>query len=912
MVLRCDRATDAVLLRGSSCSEEDPVVWFQLLLLLPLAQISSRTNRPGYDTVLQPFRSSSRSGTYVLEVEPTDAEGTGPAHYVLKRGEQVVWEAEKDFSLWRAAVSERGVVAGYGYSDGPPKSYGGDLRVLLLSPQGEVMRDEIHVPEPSGGCTCPGPDTARMATKFFVHDELERAVFVIHDPKKDRQPEAWWVLDLETGKDISKLRPLEILPHDKPLGWSMRAYVVPGTPLVLAQWYRSEWIDALHDSRIGACFTLLDPAWKAVWQLDLPADYEVPGDERAESALRLEIEERGAILGVTAPGQFELRLVAARERVRFTIDHEEGATQEWIVREASRAPYEQPEPAPEAHDPVVSPIELASRGSVALGTVGDDSPSPIRDIEEYALLRKGEIEFIRREKEDGYSLVRVDADGRVLREVKLQDFDRGTDSTSWARLADGSWLLIASSYDPDRRARNWIVQASTGELVPISGFEGRNVEGVEGSPDGGFVVLGDHEAFPESCVQCFDANATLRWTIEAECGKKNAPCILQDVAPTSDGRVAVLDSHGLFFYDAEGRLLSEYEPATVLGQEPNYLADLTADVDGGVLLHDFEGNPPLWRVDGRGRVRTPIAISDPEGITAGDLERHAKVAPDGRVWSTDGRLFVGLDAGGTVCRCVGERPRPKQIYEPGAELIDPTGRIVVQDERTANVYVYDGGGGLLSVGEARSGDVEELDWNGRLAISGSGCVYAQRSDEWDQYLAFGPDGSHGDVRDFDGNLVTFVPRTEQCWCVRDHRIVRLGTENEILQTIDRRSDGRFFASIEDLAVAPDGRLAVLDGSELALFDAEGEAGPILPLPTEQMGSIFTYADKLAYAGRWAAIGDWDPEVLLVDTTDGSLHHFEVTPVPPEDTAWRFGFSGDGSELWLLECESLILHRYALP
>jgi hypothetical protein len=63
--------------------------------------------------VVNPATYESRSGEYVLEVDPSEMYGQGGASYRLTRQGQEVWSGDRPFTLLGAGVSDDGVVAGF-------------------------------------------------------------------------------------------------------------------------------------------------------------------------------------------------------------------------------------------------------------------------------------------------------------------------------------------------------------------------------------------------------------------------------------------------------------------------------------------------------------------------------------------------------------------------------------------------------------------------------------------------------------------------------------------------------------------------------------------------------------------------------------------------------------------------------
>jgi hypothetical protein len=64
-------------------------------------------------TIVDPATYRSRSGKFVLEVDPSHIYGAGPANYRLSRAGRAVWSGERPFTLVHAEVADDGTTAGY-------------------------------------------------------------------------------------------------------------------------------------------------------------------------------------------------------------------------------------------------------------------------------------------------------------------------------------------------------------------------------------------------------------------------------------------------------------------------------------------------------------------------------------------------------------------------------------------------------------------------------------------------------------------------------------------------------------------------------------------------------------------------------------------------------------------------------
>ena len=123
------------------------------------------------------------------------------------------------------------------------------------------------------------------------------------------------------------------------------AQPVRGTPLTLVHWSRVNWQKEEHGTR----FTLLDPTGKPLWMLDLPKDLQAPGDRQAQERL-MSLASTTAILDVSRPREFEVRVAGTAERVRHAVERD--AKGGWRVRETQRQPFaDEPAKAMDAADP---------------------------------------------------------------------------------------------------------------------------------------------------------------------------------------------------------------------------------------------------------------------------------------------------------------------------------------------------------------------------------------------------------------------------------------------------------------------------------------------------------------------------------------------------------------------------------
>ena len=302
-----------------------------LVWCLSLVALKSASATEGPPPTLNPKTYVSASGDYSLWVNPTDLHGCGPADYRLTKNGKTVWEIRLPYTFWEAAVADSGQVAGYaythgwrGFAEGGWKAGPGDFVVAVLSAEGKPLNEEKHKREWSRFLDTP-PDPLASGTIF---DETnKRFVVRVTDPDVNRRIEQWWMFDLASGKRVGTLEPGRAMPDKKgdETLFILGAKAVPGTPLVLTHWWK------YASGNCGGVFTLVnlnDAKAKPIWSLSLDGDYSVPGDDKAEDAIREKIWKEGAILDVNKSPGFAIHAVKERQRIAFSIEKTgEGAWQ---------------------------------------------------------------------------------------------------------------------------------------------------------------------------------------------------------------------------------------------------------------------------------------------------------------------------------------------------------------------------------------------------------------------------------------------------------------------------------------------------------------------------------------------------------------------------------------------------------
>jgi hypothetical protein len=836
---------------------------------------------------LDPREVASPSGAVMLFVDPSRPGGAGAAQYRCRRGTNELWAGERPWTLWEAVVGDDGVVAGYAYGNGHDGGGKDDaFTLVILAPDGtarleqrlprEGFRSDLGMPEPmANGCFL-DPDNGRFVVRVRADG---------FGPE-----ESWWSYALADGAAGPRLDPRASVGANDHFGPLIAARAVPGTGLALAEWLHSDWDKDWH----GLVFALLDHEGHSVWRLDWLQDL---GRQPQEWPLA------SSILAVS-DGRFELHARAKNERVIFAVERTSGARESLSVCELARAPFESSSPggatASKAPQPAPA-LALEHLGTIDLSAVA--SRSPIHDVLRFALDDHGRIGFVRNSPPNGH-FVRVDADGQNVRQVSLPLVDESEWLTHELAWSSGDRWILSACLEYGRENTFWLLDAASGELTPQGGFRGGEIESLAAFPDGGF-------AASTGRVFVFDAEGKPSTTWRNDLRESGESL---DVLSTGELVLMSEGGDGLTFLSREGELLGKLELSRAWGREPNYLSSVHADLDGGVIVHDHNGKPPIVHMKRDGTVVAEFQPRHPDGRTF-LIRRGVRAAPDGSCWASDGQALLQLGADGVVQRVLGPSPDPSELGKIARIAIGPGDRIHALDPRTGAVHVFAPDGQRLHVCEPEAQDFEKELMLPSLSVDDSGDVLVDG-------LGFAADGTRLGFLAWPkaglrlGSSPDFHARrgAKGAWVVGYEQLHLVAADGTIERTIERGSDGSWLRELGTAAVAPDGSFALATGllyrknPGLHLFSATGEGLRRLE-PPEGMASWAPFA----YDGQRIAIGlstaDERPgSIVLLDADGRELGRF--TP-PGEVTFWIPYFAAGGRELWLFDL-GYRLERYALP
>jgi hypothetical protein len=809
------------------------------------------------------------------------------------------WHAELPFTLYKAAVSDTGITAGVSYSHGLAgfgQNGPGTISTILIAPDGKIIleeaepRDDPRVPD-----GLPGP----VANGVLIQPEGDRLIMRI----QSKFEENWRVYQLSTGKKLDTFDLHTSSQAPEGARYVLDARPLANVPLLLVHWWFYD------NEKVGALFSIVDFKGSPVWSLELPRDYTIASDEKAEDRLRDEIRRDGAILGVGEAGRFEIRQVAEGVRTDFKVARDDNSKTGWSVTKISSKPYTPPKAAPATP---VTPPPLRLLGHFDL----QDRPvsGAIRDIQEFAFDGEGHIGFLRRETSGEMTFVLVDSKAAVLAEIPLPKLESGSMHTAW--LGGTKWIVTTSpSAKGTKSSASWLDTEKL-SLQKIDGFASDSVMAVRGSSDGSFVILAQRDVnySPDAVLIGFDATGKQKWKHEASSDRKPSSLFSpEDFTITSRGDIAVVDNirGDVKWFGTDGAFLRVVDLAKSWKRKPNYPSGITPDAAGGVIVYDFDGKPPFVRMRPDGSVISELSPKRGDG-RAIDANTGLRAAPDGSLWACDGESFIQLSGQGVAISDIGSTADDTKLGEITELTGDAKGVLYAADRRTGAVHVFGPDGAKLRICKPAKDDFTGDLVSTHLAIAPDGGVLLrmERTGEGMSYLAFAPDGSRQGVKRLALDDITeewhFQPGTGNILVLGYEEAFLTDPAGKILAKIERQADQRWFEDISGAAFAADGSFVIHSylrwrgENHLSFFNATGEPLNTIRLETDGFAMLG------GYNGRYITLAGENG--VRVHNRDGKV----VATTPKTEGNSSHILARGGKELWVIEHKARTISRYEMP
>jgi hypothetical protein len=613
--------------------------------------------------------------------------------------------------------------------------------------------------------------------------------------------------------------------------------------------------------------------------------------------------------------------------------HDAGA---WKVTEIGRKECNLPDesaakPATRPSEEVLPRISLDYLGAIELRGSVPTSKSPFdeNDLRGFSIDKRGRFVFIHVGADKTGSLLRIDEQGTIAGRVPLPA-PKGEQGhwSGHACLGGDRFVVTTSQRGVEGKSEAWIADFASGELVPLTDFDCPSVDAILGLPSGGFAALATHHYKHTMTKELrgYDAKGRLQWTVsEGQPDDRERLFSPEDICLTADGLIAVVEviGHQIKFYNQSGHFVRLINLTQAWGREPRYPCDIEAMPNGDLLVGDaVASGGDFVRMASSGKILSEFSLSFADGR---QFISSIQPGPDGRMWAAQNRALLEVKENGVVERVVGEVPAADRLDKIAAAAMDPHGRLYVLDRHTYCVHVFGPEGKLLFLckpdpREIPAGDVVFAN----ITTSDAGEIFVSResdpfAEDGGGYLRFSADGHRLGIVRLGVDSITeewhFQPGTGRRW-VRCHKEIALvDATNRVIEWIKRRPDGNWLENSDALAVASDGSLVVFDRTlrasspspSLNVYSADGAAVRIVAAP-----AVLGWRTKVAYSGEWIAAICYDGPLVLVGKTGKSLLDSDAgTRLTPNRDRFLF-FTSDGKELRILDAETQMVHRFAVP
>ncbi len=822
--------------------------------------------------VLNPTVYRSSDGEFELDVNPSEPDGSGGAHYRLTRSGAVVWEGEHPFTFFNADAGSDGTVAGVAYSRGLSggglgEDYG-DLRLVVLDPDGTVRFEEVMPRRWSGvihGQPVPQSEGALL-------DEENGRVLLRMIPDGSGK-EDWRFYDLRTGE-------LQLQFDPKTLG---EAYLIDVRRL------RVGFCILVHsDSGQLSRFQVLDSELRPIWSHEIPRE---PNSERHQGA---------SINAVTTEG-FTLERKEVREIIDFTVTSHKG---DIAVREINRRTVQA------LGDPLLAAPEvvLPQLGIIELGR-DSFKRNPVRRVIGFDIDGHGRLGFVRCDP-GAFALVVVDVNGNVLTEIPLESTDNEMSCPSAAWLGAGVWAVVARgqgddvttlhSVDVTTKKIRLLAELETELLISLRSYEGQ-----------GLLVL---QGFP-NVLLILDVSGKESVRLEGDNYDERTLFSPADVTALPDGGFAVLDNIRdiIQIFRADGVYVDTIDLEALLGKVPSYPASITAASDGRLAIWDFGAKRPLLLLTAGRALLAELAPRYDDGRPTDGLD-SLRYSPDGALWASDGEALLRLSDEGVVDAVAGARPSETRLTEVAATARDSTGKYYLLDRRTASIHVFDSEGMFSHRCDPAPNDFNGHLFSADISVAGDGTVYLSNRDS-SGYVIFDANGRRVEKRPAKIDTIKedwyAHPRGLDRWITTMEDLYLTDAEGAILHRIRRHGDRSWLDYPGNAAVASDGMVALLTrkrghfdkGATLGVFTIDGAA-----ILTKHFPTITSFA-SISFENNIIAVGT-ESQLILLDGAGELIGRFSP-PLGYDLVYWSHFLADDGRELQLLNTSRRLVYRYDL-
>src|SRR5262249_44142583 len=154
----------------------------------------------------------SPSKAWLLDVDPTQRNGAGPAHYRVTHDGTLAWEHDFPFTFRSAFIADDGTAVGWAYAD--EFGYdGGEFVFACIASDGIVRSEDGCAIEQGPPGELSRPHTYPQVYDFNPYPDVDRVVVMVSSPHPLDGNE-WWIYGISSGKLLGRsgTRPDYALP----------------------------------------------------------------------------------------------------------------------------------------------------------------------------------------------------------------------------------------------------------------------------------------------------------------------------------------------------------------------------------------------------------------------------------------------------------------------------------------------------------------------------------------------------------------------------------------------------------------------------------------------------------------------------------------------------------------------------
>lgn len=715
----------------------------------------------------------------------------------------------------------------------------------------------------------------------------------------------WWRYRLSTGEYLGSLTPSQPASEDR-FAPAIAYAQLPGKPLVVAHW-------CVYDPMtIGARISLLNEQGDEIWMTDFPGEYD--GFGRNWDRHR-DLVQAGIVQLAVEGDEFNFTSFSRGSVIRYAVRE---AGNNWLVEEVGSREFDEESLLARPSPPVLGEVDVEFLGRFTLDQA--NAEPTFEFITGFDIDGDGRFGLTTFDRITNRFIL-IDQDGRRIREHTLMP---GGDEPGLQGLRavwsdSDRWLVYHDGLGMGR-AKAWWFDAKTGLLQELPSLRTGSLQSPVPLQEGGFTALTGSGWSITSMLTVFDDTGRIRWRVGLRSPKT--------ITVTTDGHIVALESSPsrLLTYTTDSELISTVSLRQILGRNPNYASGLEADTDGGVILHDFDGSPPISRIRRDGDVRAEFhpRFEDGRLFSIGDVRADAH----GNLWTSDSYSLLKLNNDGVVALTIGEQPEDRPLREISAMTIGPDGRIYAVNGGNATVHVFTPEGKLDSILRPEPKDFPIEPGTGSVTVSPDGSIFYYPTRQ------YGRDTNRGYLRlDKDGNRMGFTgpvlgetsenwlaqPVSGHIWAIGDDSFALMDPDHKLIRRIQRRPNHDWLARILGGAMAADGSLAVIAAPEM--YRLMTAPGPVVVCTYDPDGtpvkmiSLFEDSEffRIAYVPPYIVTTESDRLLIYDARTDTPPRRMSLPRIEgikrPYWTVHR-GWAAD--EVLLRESASLEILRFRLP